>query len=373
MARQLMVFVGLLSVGFTGALPAEVLVWEFTGTFNHTWIPVPGITANVGDPITGRLSYDTASVDLEPDDPSKGCYPQSIAQGLTLTVNGVTLSASEYRVVVRGNTFGPIGQGISFLSTGPISSTSSIDHGDVALHFRFQPFDALYWTDALPENLDDDFSSFVAAHAEVVGRGSTQHCELGPSAPGTSVLKYLQFLLTSLTAEGPSNLPPTALCQDIVVDGGSCSEVSVSAAQVDAGSSDPEGGALIRSLTPPGPYGPGDTAVTLTVTDPEGLSASCSATITVECAQFIRGDADGDGLVGMADGRLIIRVVFGIGTSTIECEDAGDVNDDGALTVDDALQLFAGLVDPPPPFPACGNDPISPVDSLTCLSYDACN
>jgi hypothetical protein len=55
----------------------------------------------------------------------------------------------------------------------------------------------------------------------------------------------------------------------------------VTPSQVDNGSSDPEGGELTLELSPPGPFGLGDTAVTLTVTDPLGAFDTCAATITV--------------------------------------------------------------------------------------------
>ena len=50
---------------------------------------------------------------------------------------------------------------------------------------------------------------------------------------------------------------------------------------INAGSSDPDGDTLILSQTPAGPYGLGSTLVTLTATDPGGLSSQCQATVTV--------------------------------------------------------------------------------------------
>lgn len=78
------------------------------------------------------------------------------------------------------------------------------------------------------------------------------------------------------------NRPPVALCQDITVctDPGTC-EATVEAADVDAGSYDPDGDPIVLALAPPGPYPLGDTVVTLTVTDPLGETDECQATITV--------------------------------------------------------------------------------------------
>jgi hypothetical protein len=77
------------------------------------------------------------------------------------------------------------------------------------------------------------------------------------------------------------NVPPVANCQSITVSAGAGCLASVSAAQVDNGSSDSDGTIVSRVLTPPGPYAFGTNSVTLTVTDNRGGSNSCSATIVV--------------------------------------------------------------------------------------------
>jgi subtilisin family serine protease len=81
------------------------------------------------------------------------------------------------------------------------------------------------------------------------------------------------------------NLPPVALCKDVTVptDPGVC---STALASVDDGSSDPEGGALLLEQSPPAPYPLGATNVVLTVTDPDGATSSCTATVTVVDAEL---------------------------------------------------------------------------------------
>ncbi len=91
------------------------------------------------------------------------------------------------------------------------------------------------------------------------------------------------------------NQPPEAVCQDVelVADAACQADVAGSAA-FDGGSSDPDGDLpLTFGHTPAGPYGLGDTAVTLTVTDALGLADTCGATVTVvdEAAPAIQCNA----------------------------------------------------------------------------------
>src|SRR5262249_16706807 len=74
--------------------------------------------------------------------------------------------------------------------------------------------------------------------------------------------------------------PPVALCapKTVPTDPNRCSASNVS---IDAGSNDPDGDALLFSQAPAGPYALGVTSVTLTVTEPEKLSNSCMAVVTV--------------------------------------------------------------------------------------------
>lgn len=75
-------------------------------------------------------------------------------------------------------------------------------------------------------------------------------------------------------------LAPTAICQDVIVPAGSNCDAD---ADINNGSFDPEDGFNVTlSYEPVGPYNLGDTEVTLTVTDNDGLTSSCNATVTVE-------------------------------------------------------------------------------------------
>ena len=78
------------------------------------------------------------------------------------------------------------------------------------------------------------------------------------------------------------NLGPTARAHNVVKSAGADCQASVTAQEVDNGSTDPEDKPLTLTLSPAGPYPVGTTQVTLTATDEYGLSHSSIANVTVE-------------------------------------------------------------------------------------------
>jgi hypothetical protein len=77
------------------------------------------------------------------------------------------------------------------------------------------------------------------------------------------------------------NQLPVAICRNVTTNAGASCSVNITAAQVDNGSNDPDGGPVTLSLSPAGPYPIGQTTVTLTVVDDEGSTNTCTSTITV--------------------------------------------------------------------------------------------
>ncbi|MGQ9592467.1 MAG: MBL fold metallo-hydrolase [Planctomycetota bacterium] len=90
-------------------------------------------------------------------------------------------------------------------------------------------------------------------------------------------------------------------------------------------------------------------------------------------ARFVRGDADGSGGADIADAVRILLCKFA-GIACADCEDAADVDDDGAANVSDPIYLlrFLFLGGPPPPAPwaGCGTDPTA--DAFGCRSSPGC-
>ena len=100
----------------------------------------------------------------------------------------------------------------------------------------------------------------------------------------------------------------------------------------------------------------------------------CSVDVTGPPPAFLRGDANGDGSVNVADVSFLLMSLFGGGDAP-DCLDAGDVNDDGRIDVSDPVgalrYLFADGVVPAPGATVCDLDPTA--DALVRCVYTACN
>ncbi len=89
--------------------------------------------------------------------------------------------------------------------------------------------------------------------------------------------------------------------------------------------------------------------------------------------EFIRGDANQDGMLDIADPVFALDLLFGAGGTTT-CVDDKDTNDDGGFDISDPIyalsNLFSAGPPPPAPYPNCGVDPTP--DGIDCTSFDAC-
>ncbi len=99
----------------------------------------------------------------------------------------------------------------------------------------------------------------------------------------------------------------------------------------------------------------------------------CGTITAVDATGFRRGDANGDGVVDIADPLFLEAELFA-GGSASPCRDASDANDDGFVDIADDITilsyLFIGGATPPAPGPlSCGADPTDS-DPLDCGAYD---
>ena len=88
---------------------------------------------------------------------------------------------------------------------------------------------------------------------------------------------------------------------------------------------------------------------------------------------FIRGDANDDGQVDIADAIWIINSLFQ-GGQILDCTGANDANADNQFDISDGLYLLAyrllGGSSPPAPYPACGINADPELED--CLGYTSC-
>ena len=114
-------------------------------------------------------------------------------------------------------------------------------------------------------------------------------------------------------------------------------------------------------------------------TDPDGTVRDQGAFYFPQAPFFLRGDADGNGVVSpLLDSLALLNWAFNGGLAP-ECEDAADVDDSGdisALTDSLALLLWGFGDQPPPPAPGpfeCNLDPDPDADGIGCETEPECS
>ena len=113
----------------------------------------------------------------------------------------------------------------------------------------------------------------------------------------------------------------------------------------------------------------GEYDITAEVSDNNGGIDSQTYTLSVSPPplEFIRGDANNDGNVNIADPIYILLYLNSNGSGFV-CEDAADANDNGIISVADAYrifnQLFGGVSQIAQPYPNPGFDTTD--DELNC-------
>ncbi len=108
-------------------------------------------------------------------------------------------------------------------------------------------------------------------------------------------------------------------------------------------------------------------------TDEPEVTIALAGTGVPPRISYIRGDANADGHVDLADPIRILFYLFS--NEALSCLSAADTNDDDSVNASDGVYLLTHLfmVGPPPPSPygACGVEPVD--DGLTCESFPPCN
>jgi hypothetical protein len=156
-------------------------------------------------------------------------------------------------------------RGVGPLTTS-ITNTSDYDEGYPTITF------------ATTQGTSGTFFPFYSQ----AGTGSACRFNFGNDIPGTTTNDFGKAAQYGTTIANPClpGTPPVAKCKDVTVptDPNLC---SAAVASIDDGSFDADGDPVTLSQSPAGPYPLGTTLVTLTVTEPEGLSSSCTANVTV--------------------------------------------------------------------------------------------
>ena len=106
-----------------------------------------------------------------------------------------------------------------------------------------------------------------------------------------------------------------------------------------------------------------------------GLVIACmllGPSLTAQGDDFVRGDFDGSSSVNIGDAlALLDHLVNG---APYDCTDAGDLDDNGVISIGDPVYLLYAFFQPSgPPFlppTSCGDDPTP--DTLDCASYPLC-
>ena len=107
-------------------------------------------------------------------------------------------------------------------------------------------------------------------------------------------------------------------------------------------------------------------------TEPSPPNCESAHELAAGEASFLRGDANADGVVSIADALTIRRWLFSCLAAPPPCGDAADVDDDGDINISDTIRLinYIHLGGPAPSAPWAEPGPDPSDDDVPCASYE---
>jgi hypothetical protein len=145
---------------------------------------------------------------------------------------------------------------------------------------------------------------------------------------------------TDQVVVGSCSEPPVAVCKSLAFSAGDLCEVSANAIDFDGGSTSANGGPLTYEVSPVGPYPVGITEVTLTVTDTNGKSSTCTTSVTVTESILPTIETPQDILVSNDAGACLATVVLTAPATADNCAVKSVIHDQP----DDLYELGETLV-----------------------------
>jgi hypothetical protein len=237
------------------------------GTLNGSHLYVDGANALTFDAshFSGVLSNSsTLVVGMDTSPLPRNLPPDIVVDEITLY--GRTLTADEVSSIYHAGTAGKckvppaiIQQPQPQTVTETSNATFTVSATGLGLRYQWR-----FFSTNLPGAIR---SSLTLSNVSIAKAGSYS----------VLVTNYFGAVTSSVATLTVRRLP-VALCTNIIV---SADANCMATGSVDNGSFDPDGGPVTLSQSPPGPYPLGTNSVTLTVTDTNGLIATCDATVTV--------------------------------------------------------------------------------------------
>ncbi len=284
---------------------------EVTGTSQNTSTSAIGIIDFNSKIISGGPITVTAVTG--PFISAAGIPPTSLLEGSTVTFNGRFSAGFNLvgQLPISGNTFLSAGDEFIVTINGPTAGTNydqltvlgTVDITDATLNIVDNVTTPMPPATVLTL-IDNDDVDFVTGTFNGLPNGSQ------------IILNGQSFVIIYNGGDGNDvvllqDTPPTAMCQDITVQLDGTGTVTILPADIDNGSSDPDGPVTLSvDIDTFTCADIGQNSVTLSVTDSVGNTATCTAIVTVEdsiaptaiCQNFtVELDANGEGTLTGAD------------------------------------------------------------------------